>query len=98
MVLTCTGSQGEPMAALSRIANRDHRGSVGEGDVVIMASSLIPGNEHAVFRVVNGDGGGGEDDDRARAHADPGAGGVSAGALVRRDDGEGRRVGMRRGG
>src|SRR5690625_7974400 len=54
MVLTCTGSQGEPMAALSRIANRDHRVSVGEGDVVIMASSLIPGNEHAVFRVVNG--------------------------------------------
>ena len=54
MVLMCTGSQGEPMAALSRIANRDHRVSVGEGDVVIMASSLIPGNEHAVFRVVNG--------------------------------------------
>ena len=54
MVLMCTGSQGEPMAALGRIANRDHRVSVGEGDVVIMASSLIPGNEHAVFRVVNG--------------------------------------------
>ena len=54
VVLMCTGSQGEPMAALSRIANRDHRVSVGEGDVVIMASSLIPGNEHAVFRVVNG--------------------------------------------
>ena len=54
MVLMCTGSQGEPMAALSRIANRDHRVSVGDGDVVILASSLIPGNEHAVFRVVNG--------------------------------------------
>ena len=54
MVLMCTGSQGEPMAALSRIANRDHRVAVGPGDVVILASSLIPGNEHAVFRVVNG--------------------------------------------
>lgn len=50
----CTGSQGEPMAALGRIANRDHRVSVGPGDVVILASSLIPGNENAVFRVVNG--------------------------------------------
>ncbi|WP_010534014.1 ribonuclease J [Brachybacterium squillarum] len=54
MVLMCTGSQGEPMAALSRIANRDHRVSVGPGDVVILASSLIPGNENSVFRVVNG--------------------------------------------
>ena len=54
VVLMCTGSQGEPMAALGRIANRDHRVSVGPGDVVILASSLIPGNEHAVFRVVNG--------------------------------------------
>ncbi|WP_193104213.1 ribonuclease J [Brachybacterium sp. FME24] len=54
VVLMCTGSQGEPMAALSRIANRDHRVSVGPGDVVILASSLIPGNENAVFRVVNG--------------------------------------------
>ena len=42
------------MAALGRIANRDHRVSVGPGDVVILASSLIPGNENAVFRVVNG--------------------------------------------
>lgn len=54
IVLMCTGSQGEPMAALGRIANRDHQISVGEGDVVILASSLIPGNENAVFRVVNG--------------------------------------------
>lgn len=54
VVLMCTGSQGEPMAALGRIANRDHRVSVGPGDVVILASSLIPGNENAVFRVVNG--------------------------------------------
>ena len=54
VVLMCTGSQGEPMAALGRIANRDHRVAVGPGDVVILASSLIPGNENAVFRVVNG--------------------------------------------
>ena len=54
VVLMCTGSQGEPMAALGRIANRDHGVSVGPGDVVILASSLIPGNENAVFRVVNG--------------------------------------------
>ena len=50
----CTGSQGEPMAALSRMANRDHRIEVGRGDTVILASSMIPGNEAAVFRVVNG--------------------------------------------
>jgi len=54
VVLVCTGSQGEPMAALSRIANRDHAISVGEGDTVILASSLIPGNENAVYRVING--------------------------------------------
>jgi ribonuclease J len=53
-VLMCTGSQGEPMAALSRMANRDHRVEVGRGDTVILASSMIPGNENAVFRVVNG--------------------------------------------
>ncbi|MGL5927829.1 MAG: ribonuclease J [Dermatophilaceae bacterium] len=54
VVLICTGSQGEPMAALSRMANRDHRIEVGEGDTVLMASSLIPGNENAVYRVING--------------------------------------------
>ena len=54
VVLMCTGSQGEPMAALSRIANRDHRVSVGPGDTVVLASSLIPGNENAVFRIING--------------------------------------------
>lgn len=54
VVLICTGSQGEPMAALSRMANRDHKIEVGEGDTVLMASSLIPGNENAVYRVING--------------------------------------------
>jgi ribonuclease J len=54
VVLICTGSQGEPMAALSRMASRDHRIEVGEGDTVLMASSLIPGNENAVYRVING--------------------------------------------
>ena len=54
VVLICTGSQGEPMAALSRMANRDHRIDVGEGDTVLLASSLIPGNENAVYRVING--------------------------------------------
>ncbi|MDU4923787.1 ribonuclease J [Dermabacter sp.] len=54
IVYMCTGSQGEPMAALGRIANRNHRVEVGEGDIVILASSLIPGNENDVFRVMNG--------------------------------------------
>lgn len=54
VVLICTGSQGEPMAVLSRIANRDHAITVGEGDTVLLASSLIPGNENAVNRVING--------------------------------------------
>jgi len=54
VVLICTGSQGEPMAALSRMANRDHRIEVGKGDTVLLASSLIPGNENAVYRVING--------------------------------------------
>ena len=52
-VLICTGSQGEPMAALARIANQDHTISVGPGDTVILASSLIPGNENAVYRIIN---------------------------------------------
>jgi len=53
VVLICTGSQGEPLAALSRMANGDHRIRVGDGDTVILASSLIPGNENAVYRVIN---------------------------------------------
>jgi ribonuclease J len=54
VVLICTGSQGEPMSALSRMANRDHQIRITGGDTVILASSLIPGNEHPVNRVING--------------------------------------------
>jgi ribonuclease J len=54
VVLICTGSQGEPLSALSRMANREHNIRVAQGDTVIFASSLIPGNEDAVFRVING--------------------------------------------
>jgi ribonuclease J len=54
VLLISTGSQGEPLSALSRMANRDHPIRIEEGDTVILASSLIPGNETAVFRVVNG--------------------------------------------
>ncbi|WP_333736052.1 ribonuclease J [Streptomyces sp. IBSBF 2806] len=54
ITLVCTGSQGEPMAALSRMANRDHVIRIGKGDTVLLASSLIPGNENAIYRVING--------------------------------------------
>ena len=54
VVLVSTGSQGEPMAALSRMASRDHRISIGIDDTVVLASSLIPGNENSVNRVING--------------------------------------------
>jgi ribonuclease J len=54
-VLISTGSQGEPLSALSRIAQRNHNFvHIEEGDTVILASSLIPGNENAVYRVING--------------------------------------------
>ncbi|WIB13389.1 ribonuclease J [Curtobacterium sp. MCPF17_052] len=53
-VLICTGSQGEPMAALSRMARREHIIKVGEGDTILLASSLIPGNENAIYGVING--------------------------------------------
>ena len=53
-VLMVTGSQGEPMAALSRMAHGEHRSvTVEAGDTVIFASSLIPGNENSVNRVIN---------------------------------------------
>ena len=55
MVLMSTGSQGEPMAALSRIANSSHpQVSLEPGDTVLLASSLIPGNENAIYRVIDG--------------------------------------------
>src|SRR5690348_2626851 len=54
-VLISTGSQGEPMSALSRIANRSHNFvHLEPGDTVVLASSLIPGNENSVYRVING--------------------------------------------
>lgn len=55
LVLMSTGSQGEPMAALSRMANRSHdKVRIEPGDTVLLASSLIPGNENAVYRVIDG--------------------------------------------
>lgn len=54
LVYVVTGSQGEPMAVLSRIANGDHREvAVGPGDTVIISATPIPGNETAVFRIIN---------------------------------------------
>jgi ribonuclease J len=54
IVLMSTGSQGEPMSALGRMATGDHRHVViGDGDTVVLASSLVPGNETAVYRVIN---------------------------------------------
>ena len=54
IVYMSTGSQGEPMAVLARMANLEHQVEIGEGDTVILASSLIPGNENAVYRVIDG--------------------------------------------
>jgi ribonuclease J len=55
VVLLSTGSQGEPLSALSRIAQRSHHFvHLEQGDTVVLASSLIPGNENAVYRVING--------------------------------------------
>lgn len=54
IVYVVTGSQGEPMAVLGRIANGDHREvQVGPGDTVIVSATPIPGNETAVYRIIN---------------------------------------------
>ncbi|WP_313096406.1 ribonuclease J [Corynebacterium variabile] len=54
VVLITTGTQGEPMAALSRMARREHRQiTIRPGDLIILSSSLVPGNEEAVFGVIN---------------------------------------------
>jgi len=54
IVVLCTGSQGEPLSALARMANGDHKTiSVETGDTVIISASPVPGNEKAVSRVVN---------------------------------------------
>ncbi|ASR35359.1 ribonuclease J [Prauserella marina] len=55
VLFVSTGSQGEPLSALSRMARGEHRQiSIKAGDTVVLASSLIPGNENAVFGVING--------------------------------------------
>ncbi len=55
VVLISTGSQGEPLSALARMANREHQQvRIEPEDTVILASSLVPGNETAVYRVING--------------------------------------------
>lgn len=54
VVVLCTGSQGEPLSALARIANGDHRTvQIQEGDTVVISASPVPGNEKAVSRVMN---------------------------------------------
>ncbi|GAS95346.1 mRNA degradation ribonucleases J1/J2 [Mycolicibacterium canariasense] len=54
VVLITTGTQGEPMAALSRMSRGEHRSiTLTDGDLIILSSSLIPGNEEAVFGVID---------------------------------------------
>ena len=54
MLYVCTGSQGEPRAALTRIAAGDHRDvTLGDGDTVIFSSRIIPGNDRAIGRLQN---------------------------------------------
>lgn len=54
IVVMCTGSQGEPLSALSRMANGEHKTlSIHDGDTVIISATPVPGNEKAVQQVVN---------------------------------------------
>ena len=54
IVVMCTGSQGEPLSALSRMANGEHKTlSIHEGDTVIISATPVPGNEKAVQQVIN---------------------------------------------
>ena len=54
VVIVTTGSQGEPMSALSRMAMNDHKHiKIKEGDMVLLSSRFIPGNERAIGRVIN---------------------------------------------
>jgi len=54
LVVLCTGSQGEPMSALSRMATGTHKHfRIGAGDTVIITASVIPGNERMVYSVIN---------------------------------------------
>lgn len=54
IVVVCTGSQGEPMSALTRMADGENSAlSVGENDTVIISATPIPGNEKLVYRVIN---------------------------------------------
>ncbi|HIR90987.1 MAG TPA: ribonuclease J [Candidatus Limicola stercorigallinarum] len=54
IVVMCTGSQGEPLSALSRMANGEHKTlSIHDGDTVIISATPVPGNEKAVQQVIN---------------------------------------------
>jgi ribonuclease J len=54
VVIICTGSQGEPTSALTRIANQDHRlVRIQPGDTVILSATPVPGNEKMVSRTIN---------------------------------------------